>query len=98
MKSINRLNLSYAIRAAEAGAKPKHSPTNKAVPPEIIEKVMAETKWWTLGEIAKQYAMSHEFVRRGIKGRLGVRKDGATYKVPDFVLGEWLTELVKANC
>jgi hypothetical protein len=64
---------------------------------QMVERLAQETVWWTFPEIADHFMMSHEFVRRGLKGRLGVRKDGRGYKVPDSVLKAWLTELLQAN-
>jgi hypothetical protein len=58
---------------------------------------MSESKWWDLREIAEHFRISHDTAARAFVGRPGVQKVGKVYRVPDFVVREWVEASLARN-
>ena len=62
------------------------------VPPFVVEEMMHQPKWWTFMEIKETFGVSYDTVSRAFRGRGGVAKFGADYRVSDVAVRHWLRE------
>jgi hypothetical protein len=96
-KSLQVLHRALRARASATQEAARRPAASLSIPQDLIERSMSESKWWDLREIAEHFRISHDTAARCFVGRPGVQKVGKVYRVPDFVVREWVEAALARN-
>jgi len=85
-----RINISLGAMNAVHDA-----PNGKLNLTALLDQAVAETKWYSLKEIAKKHGLLYSTVHHQLKGKPGFTRFGRTIRVAEFLYRSWLESSVR---